>query len=511
MGKTKTASLSANGSARGIKPDAFKVSKNSVVQSKTVEDVRPYEVNRIASVVPAFEELGNLPESYGEEVLYLVARDPHWLFCYWDIDWTKYPKVKMLGGERRVFLRITTEGGVHESQIEINTEAKNWYLPVTQTGTRYWAELGFHDARGIWKSIVGSLPAETPASKLSEEAKTSFATIPFHLTFQRIIEMVRDSRRADEDLSQTLSRLQSEGRMSAIEAGACNDLTEEQRNILATLFGTDILEKLRMGSGEIERLLRKYLSEKLSSETASGIQAGFTNETSSLSSGLKGWSPEVSSLFSALVGWGPEVSSLFSAAGGWTPEVSSLFSGMGGWGPEVSSLFSAMGGWGPEVSSLFSAMGGWGPEVTSLFSGINFAGPELTHLSSLSSGIGLWGQELTSLSSGVGASWSAQPFGQSHNREFFMHVNAEVIFYGGTHPDAKVWIDGKQIQLNADGSFRYHYKFPDGDYHIPVVAISPDKVEERSATLGFKRGTARRGDVGHTPQPRDLQSIKAKG
>ena len=28
-----------------------------------------------------------------------------------------------------------------------------------------------------------------------------------------------------------------------------------------------------------------------------------------------------------------------------------------------------------------------------------------------------------------------------------MHVNAEIIFYGGTHPDATVWIDGKRGSL----------------------------------------------------------------
>ena len=82
-----------------------------------------------------------------------------------------------------------------------------------------------------------------------------------------------------------------------------------------------------------------------------------------------------------------------------------------------------------------------------------------------------------------------------------MHVNAEVIFYGGTHPDAKVWIDDKPIQLNPDGTFRYHFVFPDGDYGIPIVAESPDGKEQRSAILRFERGTQRQGAVGATPQP----------
>jgi hypothetical protein len=111
---------------------------------------------------------------------------------------------------------------------------------------------------------------------------------------------------------------------------------------------------------------------------------------------------------------------------------------------------------------------------------------------------------VTSWNTALGASWSAQPFGQERGREFFMHVNAEVIFYGGTHPDAKVWIDGRQIQVASDGSFRFHFRFPDGNYSIPIVAESPDGIEQRSATLRFDRASARQGDVGHTAQPEHL-------
>src|SRR5205823_5031508 len=104
----------------------------------------------------------------------------------------------------------------------------------------------------------------------------------------------------------------------------------------------------------------------------------------------------------------------------------------------------------------------------------------------------------------IGASWSAQPFSKKTERNFFMHVNAEVIFYGGTHPDATVVIDGKQIMLQPDGSFRYHFIFPDDGHEIPIVATSPDGVETRSAILTFERGTTRKGHVGHTEQPKHL-------
>ena len=89
-----------------------------------------------------------------------------------------------------------------------------------------------------------------------------------------------------------------------------------------------------------------------------------------------------------------------------------------------------------------------------------------------------------------------------------MHVNAEIIFYGGTHPDANLWINGRRVQLAADGTFRYHFTFQEGDYRIPIVAESPDRVEQRSATLSFTRDTARSGEVGASAQPAELPQLR---
>ena len=63
-------------------------------------------------------------------------------------------------------------------------------------------------------------------------------------------------------------------------------------------------------------------------------------------------------------------------------------------------------------------------------------------------------------------------------------------------------------QIRLDG--RYHFTLPDGDFAIPIVAQSPDKVERRSATLSFVRGTSRAGEVGATAQPAELSPLIGK-
>jgi hypothetical protein len=298
---------------------------------------------------------------------------------------------------------------------EVHPEARNWYLPVKDAGVSYYAELGFFTASGEWSSIARSDAATTPQDKFSESSEADFATVPIHLTFQRLVEMVRGRMRDGESLITALARLQGEGRRLLFQPGRPPEWSDEQRQVLAALFGQEVMDRISMGSGDIDQLLRKELLEKLSTESASELVS-------------KSRMAEIL-------------------------------------GPIESSLFSAY------------AAGGLG--------------------AAFSSGVTSWNTAL-------GASWSAQPFGQERGREFFMHVNAEVIFYGGTHPDAKVWIDGRQIQVASDGSFRFHFRFPDGNYSIPIVAESPDGIEQRSATLRFDRASARQGDVGHTAQPEHL-------
>lgn len=414
MGNSKTGksqSTATNGPAGAKKTGSFQISNEPVVHGKSGENVHKYEAApepqaAIGAAVAhmAYEELGQLPESYGVNSIFLIARDPQWLFTYWDIDWSGFPANAAKDGAKKIFLKVFSGDDHEEATIEVNPGAKNWYIPVSRSATTYHVEIGYTGEKGKWTSIARSGSATTPADALSAEESVEFATLPFHLTFQRLVDIVKAAMEQGETLVGALSRLQGEGRKFAFAAGKAPNWTAEQRDVLISLLGTELVDRVGMGSAEIDQILRKELQNKLHTESASEL--------------------------------------------------------------------AAKGLWGPGVSSLFSGAGLWGPEVTSLFSG-------------------------------VGASWSAQPF--SKPREFFMHVNAEVIFYGGTHPDAKVTIDGKPITLNADGTFRYHFKFPDGNYDIPIVAVSPDKVETRSATLSFKRATARKGDVGHTAQPKGLK------
>jgi hypothetical protein len=106
---------------------------------------------------------------------------------------------------------------------------------------------------------------------------------------------------------------------------------------------------------------------------------------------------------------------------------------------------------------------------------------------------------ISSVTSPVGGAGAAPAKG------FWFNVNAELIIYGATEPDAKVTLGGHEIKLRSDGTFSFRFSLPDGKYDLPAVAVSADGTDGRAAELKFSRETEYLGDVGATPQDPSLQ------
>ncbi|HYZ72718.1 MAG TPA: DUF4912 domain-containing protein [Chthoniobacterales bacterium] len=489
---------------------------------------------RQADFKPEAEQLGELPSGYGD--MFVVARDPHWLFTYWDFDYSKLPDQRQLG------LQVFRDD-VLETTVDINEIARNWYLPVQAANASYRVVFGYKDGQGAWHSVGEAGPTQTPPEAVSNEWDTLFATVPIHLTFNLLVDVVEVAKSRGEPLAEALARLQQ----TALNGGSRSpNWGPAQLQMLETLFGKDLLARLSsMESSELSTFLRADLSAPISSESASELVAKsrlaqllVPAESSLFSGGIFG-----AALSSELFQSGGALSSAaLSSFGLSSGELVSRLSSMGLSSAEIATLLSSAslsseilssaGLSSAELSSgLFSQLQINLAELSSLglssfelssaalsserFSALQLAAVEMGALSSeqlssawssswsgLEFGLSSWGELISesSLFSAVGASWGGESFGLTQ-REFFMHVNAEVIFYGGTHPEAKVTVAGQPIQLQPDGTFRYHFIFPDRDFEIPIVAVSPDGIETRSAVLFFRRETARQGDVGHTVQP----------
>jgi hypothetical protein len=97
------------------------------------------------------------------------------------------------------------------------------------------------------------------------------------------------------------------------------------------------------------------------------------------------------------------------------------------------------------------------------------------------------------------SSYVSSFLGGAEQKDFWLNVNAELIIYGATEPNATVTFAGKQIQLQPDGSFRFRFALPDGQYELPITAVSADGTDGRAVELKFTRATEARGHVVAAP------------
>jgi len=68
-------------------------------------------------------------------------------------------------------------------------------------------------------------------------------------------------------------------------------------------------------------------------------------------------------------------------------------------------------------------------------------------------------------------------------------IDAELIVYGATDPNAHVTLKGEPIRLEDDGTFSMRFALPNRRQVLPVVASSGDGVEQRTIVLAVERNT----------------------
>jgi hypothetical protein len=111
-----------------------------------------------------------LPVSYGEERLTLMARDPWWVFAYWEIAPDRIQNlVRQHAGLRGVLRFRDARGQDQDFEQEVHLDHGRCYVAVEKAEAVLSAEIGLKDGRGAFHSLLGSNTVRLPRREVSTE------------------------------------------------------------------------------------------------------------------------------------------------------------------------------------------------------------------------------------------------------------------------------------------------------------------------------------------------------
>jgi hypothetical protein len=185
----------------------------------------------------------DLPDEYGDTKIVLLVRDPEWVYAYWEInDDTRaqlnFPRNGNGNQNRRLVLRIykitdtawPVDAAHYFFDVDVPSEAKNWYIHLPEADQQWCAELGLVDNTDNFITICRSNPVVTPRNTISERVDSDWMTV--QESFEKITRLSRASVEA---------QLQGAGGPGGSEA----ILRTINRQLTAVLHG----EKLALSSG----------------------------------------------------------------------------------------------------------------------------------------------------------------------------------------------------------------------------------------------------------------------
>lgn len=164
-----------------------------------------------------------LPAHYGMPLLLAIARDPRTLFVCWSVDWTEAFS-NGLPADRRAHVRVRSNGS--EKIVGVEPTVGSCAIEELEPGETYSVELGYYATADLWNSIVTGNEVMMPFESESTDEAIDVVTVPFHLTFQRMLNVLRQSN--GSDLTQALARIQE-------RAAERSELSPEESEMLRAL------------------------------------------------------------------------------------------------------------------------------------------------------------------------------------------------------------------------------------------------------------------------------------
>jgi hypothetical protein len=193
------------------RPGAYQISEGPVTSSV------PH-----AGIADAAGDM-SLPAHHGMPLLLAIARDPRSLFVCWSLDWTS-AFANGVPADRRAHVRLRSNA--EDRIVGVEPLVGSCVVETLEPGATYTVELGYYAPADSWNVIVTGNEVMMPLESESVDEAIDVATVPFHLTFQRMLNVFRVSNGGD--LLNALARIQE-------RAVAPSELSGEEKEVLRAL------------------------------------------------------------------------------------------------------------------------------------------------------------------------------------------------------------------------------------------------------------------------------------
>lgn len=449
---------------------------------------------------PAQLSTGSLPASYDTKNLLLIAQDPHWFYAQWDFNRSDLIRYTQVASDGHLRLRLFKEelAGHPVIEVVVGTEALHQFVPVAEAGVSYLATLGYYLGDGSWVTLCTSEKVATP-----RDLPSVLNPPPVPAVQPAVAEIKPEPFPESQTTSQppvSLSAITPEPAMASEPLLESASIPGEESKLQRPFMPLELTDA-ELISAEAPSVPPVIPTETGVQESAQEPGMGPGVERSPGDQPDTGSAPEDKPplLAESKVLEQPGIPEdngrpVLSSAGadsrsakpetGAAPPAAPL--------PPVEVIHQVL------QKYLFDFLT---PPVSSAARPLQppEAGPAPQPGRPAPEVLPIPEWFVSGLIPGV-SSPQARALAPSPEKGFWFQVNAELVIYGKTVPDAQVTIAGRTIRLRPDGTFSYRFALPDGHFPLPIQATSADGTDIRQARLTFQRQSEYSGQVQAIPQ-----------
>lgn len=207
-----------------------------------------------------------LPRVSSAPILFAIARDSCTIFASWNVDWVSVFE-KSIPVDRQVHLRVFRADAVEEKSVAVEPMVAMHYVTMARPHGSYRVEIGYYQPAEVWHSVATSNEVVMPPNYIAEAADVHLATLPFHLSFQRLLDLFGVSN--ETALATVTARFQNR----ALSSEQSETLSGEEAKILLKLHvSTSETAAARRAFDKIDR-------QKLARRTRALLGFGSTSPT----------------------------------------------------------------------------------------------------------------------------------------------------------------------------------------------------------------------------------------